>query len=196
LFQYAINLFFPVINDMKSNRTENRIDQFFMKEYKKLVSFVQKNMNKRYADAAPEDIVQEVALGLLDKLNIDVQIENLAAYFYRSLRNKIYDTQTKKRAEVSIENFATTNNEVQLNKDLSGESEEIVISQEFESHQLMEAIGQLNQEDKYIIMETHFKGKSFHELSIELNTPLGTLLSRKHRAQAKLSKILLATRTI
>jgi RNA polymerase sigma factor (sigma-70 family) len=181
---------------MKSNRTENRIDQFFMKEYKKLVSFVQKNMNKRYADAAPEDIVQEVALGLLDKLNIDVQIENLAAYFYRSLRNKIYDTQTKKRAEVSIENFATTNNEVQLNKDLSGESEEIVISQEFESHQLMEAIGQLNQEDKYIIMETHFKGKSFHELSIELNTPLGTLLSRKHRAQAKLSKILLATRTI
>lgn len=172
---------------MTSEANENRLDEFFKTEYKKLVRFVQKNMEKRYSDASPEDIVQDVTLSLLDKFNIDAQIENLAAYMYRSLRNKIYDTQTKKRHHVSLDGIE---NEKKINPALEDETEDKNQLNEFEPEQLRVAIEKLNNEDKYIINQTHFEGKSFQELSIELNTPLGTLLSRKHRAQAKLAKYL------
>jgi RNA polymerase sigma factor (sigma-70 family) len=170
---------------MASKMTENKIDSFFKKEYKKLVHYVQKNMEQRYADVSPEDIVQDVALSLLDKLNIDAQIENLAGYIYRSLRNKILDNKKKKRIDFSIENF-----EKNIIEPVSEETDEIDYISEIEPETLREAIQQLNDEDKYIITITHFEGKSFQQLSKELKTPVGTLLSRKHRAQAKLARII------
>jgi RNA polymerase sigma factor (sigma-70 family) len=162
---------------------ESGIDHFFRKEYKKLVQFVRKNMERRYGDVSPEDIVQDVALSLLDKFNIDYQVENLAGYFYRSLRNKILDTQKKKIKEVSIEDFVDKKNENALNNSIASEADEENMLHEFEPQQILD-------DDKYIIKETHFEGKSFQQLSNELNVPVGTLLSRKHRAQAKLGKIL------
>ena len=180
---------------MKGKMDENRIDQFFKSEYKKLVHYVQKNTEKRYADAYPEDIVQDVALNLLDKLNVDLQIENLAGYIYRSLRNKIFDTQKKKRLETSIENFVDKKNENALNNSIANETDENNILNEFEPKQLREAIEKLNEEDKYIITASHFERKSFQQLSEELNTTIGTLLSRKHRAQVKLGKILISTQS-
>jgi len=174
---------------------ENRIDQFFKTEYNKLIHYVQKNMEKRYADAYPEDIVQDVALSMLDKLNVDVQVENIAGYIYRSLRNKIFDTQKKKRMEVSIESYVDKKDENLFNNSVANELEEKSILNEFEPHQLHEAIEKLSEDDKYIINVTHFEGKSFQQLSKELDTPIGTLLSRKHRAQAKLSKILVDSRS-
>jgi RNA polymerase sigma factor (sigma-70 family) len=180
---------------MNPQMDNNKIEHFFKNEYKKLVGFVQKNMAKRYSDASPEDIVQDVALSLLDKLNVDAQIENLAGYFYRSLRNKILDTQKKARKDVSMENFVNQKNENDLNEYYSNETNESGILNEYEPDQLLEAIEKLNEEDKYIIQVTHFEGKSFQELSYELQTPIGTLLSRKHRAQMKLGKILVAAKS-
>jgi RNA polymerase sigma factor (sigma-70 family) len=175
---------------MTGKMAETGIDHFFRKEYKKLIQYVQKNMERRYGAASPEDIVQDVALSLLDKFNIDSQVENLAGYIYRSLRNKILDTQKKKRREVSIEEFMDKKKENILNNTFADEADEISVLDEFEPQQLLDAIEKLGDDDKYIIKETHFKGKSFQQLSKELNVPVGTLLSRKHRAQAKLGKIL------
>ena len=172
---------------MASKMAENKIESFFKKEYKKLVHYVAKNMEQRFADVSPEDIVQDVALSLLDKLNIDAQIENLAGYIYRSLRNKILDNKKKKRVDFSIESF-----EKNINETVAAENEEIDKLLDFEPEQLHKAIQQLSNDDKYIINTTHFEGKSFQQLSKELNTPVGTLLSRKHRAQAKLAKIITA----
>ncbi|MFA6400085.1 MAG: sigma-70 family RNA polymerase sigma factor [Salinivirgaceae bacterium] len=175
---------------MESRKPEIRIEDFFKKEYNKLVHFVQKNMEKRYADASPEDIVQDVALSLLDKLNIDVQIENLAGYIYRSLHNKIFDTQKKKRITVSIDTYDNQIFGNDSSSNFSSETDEKYVLNDYEPHQLLAAIEMLNEVDKYIINGTHFEGKSFMQLSAELNTPIGTLLSRKHRAQIKLGKIL------
>jgi RNA polymerase sigma factor (sigma-70 family) len=175
---------------MESKKSDNSIDAFFKAEYKKLVHFVQKNMEQRYSDASPEDIVQDVALGLLDKLNVDAQIENLAGYIYRSLRNRIFDTQKKKRTTVSYDTFENKEIDSQIAHEQIGESDEQNTLNDYEPQQLWAAIEMLNEEDKYIISGTQFEGKSFQQLSIELNTPIGTLLSRKHRAQIKLGKIL------
>ena len=147
---------------------ENRVEYFFKKEYRKLVNYVQKNMENRYADASPEDIVQDVALNLLDKLNVDAQIENIAAYIYRSLRNKIFDTQQKKRINVSIEDYVNHKNENVLNETIANEEELEVFLSQYEPKQLHEAIEKLNEEEKYILKSTHFEGKSFQQLSEEL----------------------------
>jgi RNA polymerase sigma-70 factor (ECF subfamily) len=144
-------------------------------------------MERRYTDASPEDIVQDVALSLLDKLNVDVQIENLAGYIYRSLRNRVFDNQKKARNTLSMDSYSDSN-EMKLVTD--AETDNDLAFRDINPSALHSAIEQLSNDDKYLIKEIHFGQKSFKQLSTELNTPIGTLLSRKHRAQEKLAKIL------
>lgn len=164
---------------------ENKVEHFLKNEYKKLVNFVYKTMEKRYADVSAEDIVQDVVLSLLNKLNVNEQIENIAAYIYRSLRNKILDNEKKGRKTILIDE----------NNNVKDETEpyEMSLFERFNITNVHKAIEQLNTYDKYIINEIYFNGKTFQQLSVELNSPIGTLLSRKYRAQEKIQKILVKT---
>ncbi len=167
------------------------VDAFFRAEYNKLMSYVRKNMSEKYADAGPEDIVQEVALSLLAKLDVNVQIENLAGYIYRSLKNKIIDTKRKARNNVQIDGLDRDQSENKLlieNPDNS-EQEESNLAH-YSPELLHEAIARLKPDEQAIIISTEFEGKTFDQLSIKWGIPIGTLLSRKHRALAKLYKIL------
>ena len=76
------------------------VDSFFRKEYKKLVNYVRMNLDDRYYDASPEDIVQDVILSLVSRLNPDTQIGNMTGYIYRSLKNRIIDYRRKKQQTV------------------------------------------------------------------------------------------------
>ena len=107
----AIKLFQPVYNIMEKELQKKSLDRFFRNEYQKLVNFVRKNLDDRYDEASPEDIIQDVALGLIDKLDLDTQISNLTGYIYRSLKNRIIDSRKKKQRTVSIENFTDRKNE-------------------------------------------------------------------------------------
>ena len=104
---------------MEKELQKKSLDRFFRKEYQKLVNFVRKNLDDRYFEASPEDIVQDVAVGLIGKLEVDAQIENITAYIYRSVRNKIIDFQKKKQRTVSIESFTNKKNENYLQNTLS-----------------------------------------------------------------------------
>jgi RNA polymerase sigma-70 factor (ECF subfamily) len=166
------------------------LDAFFKKEYKKLVNYVRKNMETRYYEASPEDIVQDVALSLLGALNLDTSIESIAAYMYRSVKNKIIDSQRKKQINVSIEDYTDKQN----GKSLLTITDDTVTEEPFtasvEPETLHAAIALLNSDERALIIATGFEGKTFEELSVKWNIPVGTLLSRKHRALAKLSKII------
>ena len=59
---------------MDQNPQKTRVDNFFRNEYQKLVNFVRKNLDERFFGATPEDIVQDVALGLVDRLDPDTQV--------------------------------------------------------------------------------------------------------------------------
>ena len=167
------------------------LERFFSKEYRKLVSFVRKNLDERYFEASPEDIIQDVALGLIDKLDLDTQVGNLAGYIYRSLKNKIIDSRQKKQRHVSIENFTDRNNENYLLNTVTDETvEEDRYYANIAPELLQEAILQLRPDEQAVIIATGFENQSFEELSAEWDIPIGTLLSRKHRALAKLHKIL------
>jgi RNA polymerase sigma-70 factor (ECF subfamily) len=176
---------------MEKELQKKSLDRFFRDEYQKLVNFVRKNLDERYDEASPEDIVQDVALGIIDKLDLDTQIGNLTGYIYRSVKNKIIDYQAKKQRNVSIERFTDRNNENYLLNTLTDET----IAEEkdyanIEPEVLQQAIAQLRPDEQTLIIATGFERRSYEELSTEWDVPVGTLLSRKHRALSKLHKIL------
>ena len=76
----------------------NRVTDFFRTEHNRLVSYVRSRIDDA-ADRDAEDIVQDVMLNIFDKADISIPIENLAAYIYQSLRNRIVDL-FRKRKEV------------------------------------------------------------------------------------------------
>jgi len=176
---------------MEKEVQKKTLDQFFRKEYQKLVNYVRKNVDDRYFEASPEDIVQDVALGLIGRLELDAQIGNLTAYFYRSVRNRIIDTRKKKQRNLSIERFSDKKNGNYLENTVPDESvaEEKAYSN-IDPERLQEAISQLRPDEQALIIATEFENQTYEELSEEWDVPLGTLLSRKHRALSKLYRIL------
>ncbi len=177
---------------MEKELQRRSLESLFRKEYQKLVNFVGKNLDDRFFEASPEDIVQDVVIGLIDKIDLDVQIGNLTAYFYRSVKNKIIDYQQKKQRNVSIESFTDNKNENYLLNTIPDETlaEENDYTKT-EPEMLKQAIAKLRPDEQALIMATEFEGLTFEYLSEEWDVPLGTLLSRKHRALSKLHRILL-----
>ena len=176
---------------MEKELQKKSLDRFFRDEYQKLVNFVRKNLEERFFEASPEDIVQDVVLGLIDKLDLDAQIGNMTAYLYRSVKNRIIDYQMKKQRNVSIERFTDKRNENYLlntltDETLAEEKNYANIAPEL----LQQAILQLRPDEQAVIRATEFEHQTYEELSEEWEVPVGTLLSRKHRALSKLHKIL------
>jgi RNA polymerase sigma-70 factor (ECF subfamily) len=131
-------------------------------------------------------------LGLIDRLELGAQIGNMTAYIYRSVKNRIIDTRKKKQRNVSIERFPDKKNENYLQNTLTDEtSSEETDYQNISPEMLQEAISQLRPDEQAVILATEFEGQSYEELSEEWDVPVGTLLSRKHRALSKLHRILL-----
>ncbi|MBT3207463.1 MAG: RNA polymerase sigma factor [Bacteroidetes bacterium] len=174
------------------NDIKNSFRNFLNSEYYKLINYVNSRFSNNYFSADAEDIVQDVAINIYSKLDINAPIENLAAYFYRAIRNKIIDYQRKPNVNTSIENFIDERDENSLLRklvDSSDEDEPISQNPDLQK-KLIIAIDKLKPEEKTIIYEVEFEGKSFEELSIMWEVPIGTLLSRKHRALGKLQKIM------
>lgn len=163
---------------------QKTIRDIFTNEYHKLKAYVNKFINE-YGAMEADDIIQDVALNLFSKPDFDTTVENAAAFVYRSLKNRIIDNYRKGRKTDSIDRSEKYNEleDEKTNTQKSFESNEDV-------QKLRKAINKLSEDQRVILIETEFEGKSFAELAELWNVPIGTLLSRKHRAMASLQKIL------
>lgn len=165
--------------------------EFLSQEYNKLVNYVRGYFDEGFFNADAEDIVQDVALNIYSRIDINKPIENVAGYFYRSVRNRIIDLQRKSKQNISIENFTDEKDQNILLDRISDEDIQIDSEEKEKLHQRMyEAIETLKPDEQALIMETEFGGKTYEDLSASWNIPVGTLLSRKHRALNKVQKIL------
>jgi len=170
---------------------QKRLSGFLAQEYSNLVSYARRNW--QVADEADaEDIVQDVALNLFTKVDFNAPIENLFAYVYRSLKNKIIDL-TRKRREDRLDDYE--DEERGENPILQGWVNETEAPEEKEEQEqmlqlMLDTIEDLRPDQQEIIIATELEGYTFEELSNELEIPIGTLLSRKHRAIAKLQKLM------
>lgn len=170
---------------------QKSVSGFFAREYDNLVSFVRKNW-KAANEAEAEDIVQDVALNLFTKVDFNTPIENLFAYVYRSLRNKIVDLSRKRREERLDDYEDAESGENLILRQMIAEiaDPEEKAEQERMLKLMLDTIEELRPDQQDIIIATELEGYTFEELSNEMEVPIGTLLSRKHRAIAKLQKLM------
>lgn len=173
----------------ESNR--NKIGAFFSGEYARMVAFV-RNLIDDAAERDGEDIVQDVMERLVSAADFTVPVENLAAYIYQSLRNRVIDALRARRETVSLDETRGAEGETTL-LDLLHDAR-YDIAREAERGEIREhlyaALDSLGPESRAVIVLTEFEGRSFREISEEQGVPVGTLLARKSRALKKIRESL------
>jgi len=161
------------------------LKEIFEKEYTRLVNYTRRLFDDT-SDMNAEDIVQEVALNMFSRVDFDSEVENGIGYVFRAIRNKVIDLYRKRKIVISIDKDEENSEMAELE---SGEiSVESNLELEEEIELLNNAIESLSDDHREIIVATEIEGRTFAEISAETGIPVGTLLSRKHRAMANLQK--------
>lgn len=173
--------------DEKAGKRE--LGRFFSDRYGKLVRYFQVNYSD-LSDMEAEDIVSDLMADLFEKVDILVPVENLSAYIYQSIRNKANDYLRRRKKTVPLDDSVSEEADHSAREampepgyDMSGELEAPEIRR-----RLVQALDALEPNQRAVWIATELEGYSFSELSEEWGVPIGTLLSRKHRANAALQK--------
>jgi RNA polymerase sigma factor (sigma-70 family) len=158
-----------------------KLADFVKNEYAKLTNYVRSNISEA-ADRSSEDIVQDVMTSIFENADISRPIENVAAYIYSSLKNRVIDILRKK-------NFQTTsmdeeNDSISL-LDIVGDLKNMP-EKLYERNQiygkLYEAVDRLPDNLKSVLIMNEIEGITFREISENTGIPAGTLMARKARA--------------
>lgn len=170
-----------------SSESENKkkLNDFFGREYQSLKRYVHSRL-KSSVNRDAEDIIQDVALKLFAGADRYSPINNVAAFVYFAIRNKIIDVmRSGNKKEVRHED----EHDLKLIEFAENvySSSEISYSEELKED-LKKAIFSLKPDYRDIILAIDFEGYTYKEISIETNIPIGTLMSRRHRAIALLYK--------
>jgi RNA polymerase sigma factor (sigma-70 family) len=169
----------------------NRLFEFFASEGDRLKRYVHARA-RRISDMDAEDIVREVMLSLVGRTEYGGPVENIAAYAYHSVRNKITDYQREQSRTVSLDGFAEEDAAFSLQEMLADDSQDIPANVERKEllRALSAAIDRLEGKQRAVLIATELHGRSFRELSQAWHEPVGTLLSRKSRAVKALREML------
>lgn len=176
---------------MKDETRSGALARFFIAERSRLVAYVRRLIDDA-ADRDGEDIVQDVMLNLFNMADVTVPVEDLAAYVYRSIRNRVIDIMRKRDPdEVSLD--ADGAGALSLGDILSDSRYDTATEADKNEARdaLYRAIDSLDDDHRAIIIMTEFEGRSFREISEAWDVPIGTLLSRKSRAMAKIRERLI-----
>lgn len=160
---------------------------FINKERQRLISYV-RSLLKETAALDAEDVVHDVLLKLLEKADLIVPEDNLAAYVYRSLKNRVIDHSRTQKPTVSLDEGPDEHGgklvDV-LHDDFRPDGLEVLQTQRGRE-QLFEALQVLGEMERKVIIAHEFEGISFKELSRQWQVPQNTLLSHKARGLKKL----------
>lgn len=176
------------------SETDNykNLRSFFNEEYHSLRDFAKSKIHDA-ADRDAEDIVQDVALRLFAVANSSSPINNIAGFVYRAMKNRIIDILRSKKENIAIEKELETRligfTQLLYGKPDNSYSEKMIT-------ELKKAIMALKPLYKNIIIAIDFEGFTYKEISAETGIPIGTLMSRRHRAIALLFNELKTKRSI
>lgn len=161
---------------------EQQLKNFFNEEYHSLKAYVHSKIEND-VDRDAEDIIQDVALKIFSRKEI-VPINNVAGFVYHSIKNKIIDIMRKRkptRVEDDFENQLTGFAENFYDGSEQTYSDTL-------KAELKEAIFNLKPHYREIILAIDVEGYSYAEIAQETGIPIGTLMSRRHRAVSLLYK--------
>ena len=168
-----------------------KVSEFFSSERGKLIHFIRKRLHNS-ADRDAEDVLQDVMTVMLESLDPENPVENIAGYVYRSVRNRIIDIYRKPKRNVSLdEPVAGEEGETlaDILSDMRYDTHTAVERMEMKQ-KLTKALDKLPPDQKAAVVETEIEGHTFEELSVLWGEPIGTLLARKHRGMKKLREYL------
>ncbi|MET2984746.1 RNA polymerase sigma factor [Aureibaculum conchae] len=153
-----------------------KLKDFFGREYQSLKRYVSTRISDT-ANRDAEDIIQDVALKLFTGADRYAPINNVAGFVYRSIKNKIIDVMRSGKSSPStdIDNNLLELAEV-LNPSEEDHTPDLMISV------LKKCIEHLKPAYRDIIIAVDFEGYTYKEISKETGIPIGTLMSRRHRA--------------
>jgi RNA polymerase sigma factor (sigma-70 family) len=159
---------------------KKRIAELIANEWSRLVGYARAWIADT-AERDAEDVVQDVIERMFERSDTAESIVDISAYLYRALRNRVIDLYRRRRppaAELDAE-IADTRYEA---------TEAVERQETFK--ELFDAMESLPEAQRAVLAATELEGRSYEELAEEWETPIGTLLARKHRAIRALRKTL------
>lgn len=165
------------------SENSKKLKVFFGEEYHSLKAYVNSRI-KASANRDAEDIIQDVALKLFSGADRYSPINNVAGFVYNSIKNRIIDIM---RSNKTV--YSKNESKLQEFAEVVYETTDTYYSEEMKII-LKQAIMSLKPDYRDIIIAIDFEGYTYKEISFETEIPEGTLMSRRHRAIAKLYTIL------
>ena len=160
-------------------------------ERHRFIRYVQ-NLLKGTSSLDAEDLVHDVLLKILERADLIPRMDNISAYIYRSLKNKVIDHSRIRKQMMSIDSDKDEDG-IQLADilhDVNANAMESLQSQQGQQ-KLFEALNTLSDIERRVIIAHEFEGCSFKQLVNELKLGQNTLLSHKSRGLRKLRRYLL-----
>jgi RNA polymerase sigma factor (sigma-70 family) len=179
-----------VVRENKDMELSVQIENLFRRDRSKLVGFIRERVRSK---EEAEDILQDVFANVLAAASeVTEPIENLGAWVFTAIRNRIIDSYRKKRPQTftdtiysddegdvaSFENFLS---------DITLSPERSLVSRTIREA-VLEALDELPKEQKYAFVKNEFEGVSFREMAEETGENINTLLARKRYAVLYLRK--------
>ncbi|MBN2417047.1 RNA polymerase sigma factor [bacterium] len=151
------------------------LEQIYLTQRDRMLSYIRNRVDS-IEDA--EDILQTVFYQAFRGISVTEPVENLLAWVYRIIKNRIVDWYRRKR-EVTLPDegdpFGT------LIHDVTPGPENAFLRAEM-SDMLVRAIESLPEEQRTVIIMQAIEGYSYREISLLTGVPVNTLLSRKRYA--------------
>lgn len=138
-------------------------------------------------EAEAEDTVQEAFILALTKLDSFRGKSGFYTWLFRIAYNVAITRIRKRKPTTSLEN-PTTQLQLQLPSALPAPEAGMV--QQERAQQLMQALSQLSDEHRHILVLREMEGMDYSAISQVLELPVGTVRSRLHRARMQLKEIL------
>lgn len=184
----------PALN-MK-NKSGSRVEDIFNEHHSRLKSFIGKRV-KNSEDV--QDILQDVFYQLIKTMQNDLNpIEQMTAWLYRVTRNIIINKGKKKKEEElpvyknDDTDILTDFSEIIFNKSNRVSTPETEYLRTLIWEELEKSLSELPGEQREIFELMELEGLSAKDISLILNIPVNTILSRKHYAVLHLRKKMIA----
>jgi RNA polymerase sigma factor (sigma-70 family) len=163
---------------------DQRISEAFGLERARLRNFIRRRVPD---ENDVEDILQDAFYELVEAYRMMKPVEQVSAWLFRVVRNRITDLFRKKRPEAMPEvlTSSTDDGETLLLEDLLPSPDagpEEVYARNVLLEEVDAALDELPDEQREVFIAHELEGYSFKELAAATGVPVNTLLSRKHYA--------------
>lgn len=163
---------------------KEQLKNIFINDKEKLISFIKIRVNNT---EEAEDILQDVFANMITMaISIQEPIENVRAWVYASIRNKIIDTYRKNKPETFTELFKASDEEkaffLEENLITSSENPESIFLKKITIEAIQEALNKLPEEQRFVFEKHEIEGVPFKTLAAETGVKINTLLARKRYA--------------